>query len=112
MAVKIQVEVLVSYRTLHGVTTQKTEEWGSMDFWNVGILPQHYTASQPRRLKMEAAWTCETSVSYRTLHGVTTQKTEEWGSMDLWNVGILPQHYTVSQPRRLKMEAENLDLEE
>jgi hypothetical protein len=59
--------------TLHGVTTQKTstlhpEDGGSMDLWNAGILPQHYTASQPRRtrhftLKMEAAWTSETLVS-------------------------------------------------
>jgi len=30
---------------------------------------------------------------------------EEGGSMDLWNVGILPQHYTVSQPRRHPLEA-------
>jgi hypothetical protein len=27
------------------------------------------------------------------LHGVTTQKTEDGGTMDLRNVGILPQHY-------------------
>jgi len=26
---------------------------GSMDLWNVGILPQHYTASQPRRPRLE-----------------------------------------------------------
>jgi hypothetical protein len=26
---------------------------------------------------------------------------EDGGSMDLWNVGIIPQHYTESQPRRL-----------
>jgi hypothetical protein len=36
-----------------------------MDLSNFGVLPQHYTASQPRRLKMEAAWTSETLVSYR-----------------------------------------------
>jgi hypothetical protein len=47
-----------------------------MDLWNVGILPQHYTASQP----------------------------EDGSSMDLWNVGILPQHYTVSQPRKPRLE--------
>jgi hypothetical protein len=35
-----------------------------MDLRNVVILPQHYTVSQLRRLKMEAAWTSETLVSY------------------------------------------------
>jgi len=27
---------------------------GSMDFWNVGILPQHYMASQPRSPRIES----------------------------------------------------------
>jgi hypothetical protein len=49
--------------------------------------------------------TSETLVSYRN----TTRRhnpedlylpTEDGGSMDLRNVGILPQHYTTSQPRR------------
>jgi hypothetical protein len=30
-----------------------SEDRGSMDLWNVGILPQHYTASQPRRPRFE-----------------------------------------------------------
>jgi hypothetical protein len=106
------------------------QDGGSMDLWNVGILPHHYTGSRPRRLKKEAAWTSETSISYITtgghnpedwrrrqhgplkrrypitsLHGAPTQKTKGGGSMDLWNVGILPHYYTGSRPRRLKEAA-------
>jgi len=29
------------------------EYTSSMDLWNVGILPQHYTASQTRRSRFE-----------------------------------------------------------
>jgi hypothetical protein len=68
--------------TLHGVTTQKTssEDVGKMDLWNVGILPHHYTVSQPTRLqvKMEAAWTS--------------------------NVGILPQNHAASQLGNLPLQ--------
>jgi len=41
---------------------------------------------------MEAGWTSGTMASY--LQG------EDGGRMDLWNDGILPQHYTTSPPRR------------
>jgi len=47
-AVKIRVEIL-------WVTTPCSVVVGcqrSMDVWNVGILPQHYTASQPRRPRL------------------------------------------------------------
>jgi len=29
------------------------EDGGSIDLWNIGILPQHCTASQPRRPRLE-----------------------------------------------------------
>jgi len=32
---------------------------GGMDLWNAGILPQHYTASQPRR-----PW-CKTTLPWK-----------------------------------------------
>jgi len=32
----------------------QSKHGGSMDHWNVGILPQHYTASQPRRPRRES----------------------------------------------------------
>jgi len=31
------------------------EDGGSMGLWNAGILPQHYTASQPRRPQTETS---------------------------------------------------------
>jgi hypothetical protein len=68
--------------TLHGVTTQKISTW-------IFIL------------KMEAACTSETLVSYHHLN----LHTEDGGGMDLRNVGILLQHYTVSQPRRSRLES-------
>jgi len=43
---------------------------GSIDLWNVCILPQHYTASQLRRPRPETP--------------------SDGSSMDLWNGGILP----------------------
>jgi len=32
-----------------------SEDGGSMDLWNIGILPQHYMASQPTKPRL-AFW--------------------------------------------------------
>jgi hypothetical protein len=87
------------------------EEICSKDLWNVGILPQHYA------LKMEVVWPSETLVSYHhttpwrwrqnsppklgypatSLHGATKLHPEYGGSMNLWNFGIVPKHYTLKK---------------
>jgi hypothetical protein len=60
------------------------ENGGSMDLRNVGILPQHYIASQQRRIRLESL------SKPHSLHP------EDGGSIVLRNVGILPYHYTAS----------------
>jgi hypothetical protein len=76
--------------THQGVTTQKTsnlspEDEGSMDPWNVGMKLLHYTASQPRRHRLESSpsrWMQHGSLTFWyhtiTLQGVTNQKTSSW----------------------------------
>jgi hypothetical protein len=73
-------------------TMSQPEDGGSMDLWNVGILPQNYTMSQPEDGGSMDLW----NVGILPQHNTMSQP-EDGGSMDLWNVGILPQHYTTSQ---------------
>jgi hypothetical protein len=45
-----------------------SEDGGNMELWNVDILPQHYAASQGRRLRLvrtptSRAFSCMSSVS-------------------------------------------------
>jgi len=92
-----------------------SEDGGSIVLRNVRILPQLYTVSlwrwrqhcSPKNwypiailhsvtLKMEAAYSSETMVSYnnsRQLHS------EDERNVDLWNTGILPHRCTAWQPR-------------
>jgi len=64
MAVKIHVKVfwvvtlcgaMVGYQYFRGpwCLSLHPENGYSMDLWNVGILPQHYTASQPTGPQLE-----------------------------------------------------------
>jgi hypothetical protein len=85
-------ETSISY---HNTTRRHNPDGGSMDLWNVGILPQHYTVSQPRRWRQHGP--LKRLYPTTTLRGVNP---EDGSSMGLWNVGILPQHYTASQHRR------------
>jgi hypothetical protein len=63
-------------------------------------------------LKMEAAWTFNRWCPTTTLHGVPTQKNWTCSFQRASpNVGILPQHYTASQPKRTRLVASSLDLQ-
>jgi hypothetical protein len=49
------------------------EDGGSMDFWNVGILPRNYTASRPRRPRLESSLPRKLQNSSVILHSCPTQ---------------------------------------
>jgi hypothetical protein len=69
-------------------------------------------------IQVEVFWvvtSCSVVVEYQSLRGPcrsllppTSLHSEDGGSMDLWNFGILPQHYTTSQLRRLRLETSPL----
>jgi hypothetical protein len=63
-----------------------------MILWNVGILPQHYTASQHE----DGGIVDLRNFGILPQHYTTSQR-EDGGIVDLRNVGILPQHFTASQ---------------
>jgi len=68
---KIQVEEFWVVKTC-----SYHEGGGGKALWNVGILPQHYTLSQPRRWMQHGPpkrWYPTT-----TIRGVTTHKTSTW----------------------------------
>jgi len=57
-------EVVVAYST---VLSQHFQVEGSMDHWNVGILPQHHTASEPRRPRLESSPPWKPQNSYHSI---------------------------------------------
>jgi hypothetical protein len=64
--------------TENGFTKISMRDEGCTDLWNVGDLPQHYRASQPRRWRKH--WPPKRWYPTTTLHGVTTQKTSTWNT--------------------------------
>jgi len=94
MAVMFQVEVfwivtpcsaVAGYQSVRGPCCFYPEDRASLDLWNVGILPQHYKASQVRIFRHETTWRWRQHGPLKrwhpiTLHGFTSQKTSAWTS--------------------------------
>jgi hypothetical protein len=94
-----------------------------MDIWNVGVLPQHYAAPQPRSTRIFTAMKISNLFSAgKSQHERETKcnflfqfhiwclylqlQVEDGGSMVLRNADILPCHSTASQPRRPRLRFE------
>jgi hypothetical protein len=87
----------------------QVEVFWVVDLWNVGILPLHYTASQPKRPWIFTAVKASNLASGTSIGTLQfTLHPEDWDNDVLRNVGILPQHYTAPQPRRPRLESSPL----
>jgi hypothetical protein len=62
--VKIQVQVFSVVMPCSDVTAYQHIRGGWMDLWIAGILPQHYTASQPGRPRLEFSPQWKTQISH------------------------------------------------
>jgi hypothetical protein len=79
-----------------------TEHRGSKVLRKVGILPQHYTASQPSE---DGCSKVLRNVGILPHHYTASQPSEDGCSKALRNVGILSHRYTVSQPKRPRLNS-------
>jgi len=52
----VPYSVVVGYQHFRGPCCLPSSGWS--DLWNVGILPQHYTAPQPRRPQLDCCMNC------------------------------------------------------
>jgi len=88
-----------------------TVEYNYLDYVNSSIWHANFGAFMAVIFQSEicAVTLCSVVVGYQRFRGpccvhLQVRWSEDEGSMDLWNVGILSQHYTASQPRRHRLE--------
>jgi len=72
------------------------ENGGSMNLWNVGILPQHCMASQPRRPQLETSpvWKPQNSHQWRgySEYG-NSQDSHTWSTISVHDIQMKLLHY-------------------